>query len=1166
MNQLTDYQKAALAYDKHISLTANAGSGKTTVLSKRFVEILVNESISINNIVAITFTEKAASELYSKIAKELDQRIVESVGNKKRKLESLRRSLVSSKISTIHSFCIDILKDYSPEAGIDANFSPIDARTSDEILNQCIDETITNNLNFDSDSVKNLIRIFGNKSQLISKAKQLFNKRKSTQKLLNEIYDKDVDEIANWFQINFENNFVELFETLIKDLIKNIELINKIAEDYKISEKQIEITRLLNEINSRSDLLEKFILLSELKDQLTTNKGEVYKKGYLSAELYESNYEIIEKIKNQFIEISDINITNDYEKLNYTLANFGKDITTFYKEINEKYILKKHQKSYLDFEDLLLLTQELLQKQEVKDELSEKYKYIMIDEYQDTNETQYNIFMPILKNLKTGNLFVVGDEKQSIYMFREAEVELFQQTKKEIETVETKASILDLPHSFRLAPNIALFTNVIFKKLFESPNVKFNEVEYNNLICSYSKDFKGEINFLIADEDQILESELVAKKIIQIVRSNEKSYNFGDITILCNKRKSFTELENEFTKKNIPFSIVGGKGFFQQQLIFDIYNYLTFLLNPHNDLALVNILRAPFYNLSDTQLFNLSQSDEKYFIDKLNDKDEYVKILEMLNRHIFAAKNLRPNEIIRQITNDTGYWSYISSKENGKQEIANLEKLIQKSIYLFEQGFHTLYDITIYLRDAINNLEDEGQAEIDLGENSVKIMTIHQSKGLEFKVVILYNSNQKPFDETLKAKEITIDKNFGILSKLPFGNNFFEDYQQAPIVGIYNYYQKKKSNAELKRLLYVAVTRAEEHLIISSELKNSRIQNGSFFEMITSALQANYDDEKIKIQDKITFMKFLEDKYSLVDEYLEYEINIEKYIQVDEDIKKSEKPLAENYKFYLNEISSFEKNEIISASKISLYLNCPRKYELTYEFGYGELTKLFTDQNDFEFNEKESKINDDEKIPSNIIGSAAHYILQKNTSLINIEDEIKSYLNKKEEIILFSENQKIKLIEELKELIQNFYHSRTFKAINEHKTFFNEIEYYKKENNYYLYGIIDKLILDKDKVIIIDYKSDQITKQNYYEKKETYLNQLLFYAFILLNEYPEIQKFQLWLVFLRDDSFSVIENVERKKIEDFGKVIKSAVEKIRIKDFSEIKDGCKNMKYYLLEP
>ena len=237
--------------------------------------------------------------------------------------------------------------------------------------------------------------------------------------------------------------------------------------------------------------------------------------------------------------------------------------------------------------------------------------------------------------------------------------------------------------------------------------------------------------------------------------------------------------------------------------------------------------------------------------------------MNILKKHLKLSKSLRTNELIRLINSETGYWSYLAFKPNGQQEIANLEKLILKSMHISEQGFNSLYDFTNYLKDAINQLEDEGQAEIDESENSVKIMTVHQAKGLEFKVVILYKTNQKSFDERLKAKEIAVDKNFGILTKLPPGNNYFEDYKQAPIVGLYNYVQKKKALAEEKRLLYVAITRAEEHLIISASIKKEKIQSDSFADMVFSSFGLDIMETKLSVEDELTFMKNVNDKYIL---------------------------------------------------------------------------------------------------------------------------------------------------------------------------------------------------------------------------------------------------------------------------------------------------------------
>ena len=1160
MSILTDYQKKALQYDKHISLTANAGSGKTTVLARRYVEILLNENIGINNIVAITFTDKAASELYSKIAKEINNRLAEKKVSKSYKLESIRRSLVSAKISTIHSFCIEVLKDYAPEAGIDANFLPVDERIAEDLLNQSIDEIITSHLYSNSKIVKKLIRIFGNKSQLIKAIKTLFGKRKTIEHILDNIYNNE-ENIAGQLHIQFVETCERLFGESINIIISNITSLNKLAGEYKLSEKQIEINRLLKDQILKKNIVDRLIQLDEIRNTLLTNKGNVYKRGYLSGKQFEDNSALIEETEDLLRELSEIKVSTDYNILNSELAEFGKELALIYSEINERYTSKKRYKAYLDFEDLLLITQELLQKETIINDLSEKFKYIMIDEYQDTNETQYNIFMPILKNLAVGNLFVVGDEKQSIYMFREAEVELFNRTRLEIENSNDFSSILGLPHSFRLSPNIALFINILFRNLFKDPNPNFNEVSHNDLVCAYQKSQSGDVEFLIADDEIISEAELTARKIIMLAGEQNSKYKFSDITILCNKRKSFAELEKIFSLHSIPFTIVGGKGFFQQQLVFDIYNYLSFLINPADDLALAAILRGPFYVLSDIEITEVNFLKGKTLYCKLKSSPNYKNIVELLEDHIQQAKISRPNELIRKICNDTGFWFYLSGKMNGAQEIANLEKLIKRSIGINEQGFNSLYDFISYLKDSIENLEDEGQAEIKSNDDTVKIMTIHQSKGLEFKVVILYNTNQKMYDERLKAKSISIDKDFGIMAKLPPGENYFAEYKQAPVIGLYNYVQKKKAEAEFKRLLYVALTRAEEYLIISMNMPNEKIVKDSFADMILSTFSSVSENDQIKLEDEIAFMKLDNDKYITESKKVEYLLKLVRYIEPIKAYDDNVQLGKENkYSVDTRKIFSTEKNEIISASKISLFLNCPKKYELTYEFGYGELTKLFRESIDFEFSYKE----EENSIPGNIVGNIVHEILAKNSTIDKIDEDIKLILNHNESDVILNPKQKDKLFTDIKEIIGKYYSSNSYERLREFGDSFNEIEFYKKENDYYLYGIIDKLIVSQNKIRIVDYKSDKVNSANFTDKKNTYLNQLMFYAYLLTSKYPDYDEFELNLIFLRDDSFSYKWDINKTTILTFGEIISQSVIKIRNGIFSEQAEGCQDMKYYLL--
>ena len=199
MNTLTPHQRKALDYKTHISLTANAGSGKTYVLSKRYLEIALNENLLLRNIAAITFTDKAAGELYQKIAREIEERLKAAKDkSEKEKLEQIRRQLVSANISTIHSFCIDILREHPVEADIDANFSPIDEIYADELIELCVEEVIKSSFEDPAEQadLKKLIRLFSSKHIFARELASALKHRRNILMLEKNIYDKQAGEIA----------------------------------------------------------------------------------------------------------------------------------------------------------------------------------------------------------------------------------------------------------------------------------------------------------------------------------------------------------------------------------------------------------------------------------------------------------------------------------------------------------------------------------------------------------------------------------------------------------------------------------------------------------------------------------------------------------------------------------------------------------------------------------------------------------------------------------------------------------------------------------------------------------------------------------------------------------------------------------------------------------
>lgn len=1127
MKELTPYQKAALDYSRHISLTANAGSGKTFVLSRRFVEIALSESIPLNSIVAITFTDKAAGELSRKIANEIDDRIAGEKDFKViRKLERLRNQLVFANISTIHSFCINILKEFSPEAGIDADFIPIDANNSEELIDLSVQEILKEGFSdpVKAEKLKYLIRFFGSKNGFVDKIKSFVEKRKNLIGFYEKVYKGTAEDISRFYTEKFEEDFSILFAPRLKEASKAVKTVNDAAlEENPKSDKALLIKSFLKKYKPGLGTAELFGIFKEISGEMLTEKLTVAKRGYLN----KGRDSVISEIA--FVEnlAGDLSYFDSIENPEATgeLAVFAGSLAEIIIEINNRYESKKRQKGYLDFEDILLKTRDILVKEEVKKYLEQKYRYIMVDEYQDTNEIQYEIIMPILDNLNSGNLCVVGDEKQSIYMFRDADLEVFDRTKKRIAELKEEESLLTLPHSFRLAPGIALFINHLFSRLFANPEPVFNEVEHSDLFCARTDDAKGEVEFILRDsESKTGEAELVAAKIISLYNSRKIISRFSDVLILCRKRNSFKELEETFARFKIPFALIGGKGFFQKQTTLDVYNYLSFLLNKDNDAALLGILRAPFYSLSDTELMAVSLCGGAAFYEKFRNysgSDEKTgKIALQLEKHLNEINTYSFSSLIRKILNDTSYWGVVSERSDSVQEIANLEKLISNARSFSLQGYKTLYDYVEHLKEAIATRDDEGQAEIIDNSDSVKIMTIHQAKGLEAKAVFLYSANERERDNGAKSKDAAVDKNYGIIAKVPPKRDYFEKYVTPPITGLHNYIVQKKNSAETRRLLYVALTRAVDYLCVSASHSEFKFSSGSLADYLFNTLGINEGVGKINIKDNLTRLFMTEQGYTKSVNPEEISIPVISEIPVEDFDYADEEERQGSLDILTGTIKGREKNEFISASKISVFAQCPFKYYLTYEIGFAKLhRRMKSFRENFEFSRKEDE---GSTIMADLRGSIIHEILEKEIT----PDKLDEYVKDITERTLASgqaETGKLDKIERnIIEDMKKFYSSPLYERIKSFARCKNEFEVYAAEDDYFLYGIVDKIVFDNDRIIIIDYKTDSISKDEIKERGEGYFNQLKFYAYAVSKSTKKQYKFELWIVFIKHPEEAVV--------------------------------------------
>ena len=470
----------------------------------------------------------------------------------------------------------------------------------------------------------------------------------------------------------------------------------------------------------------------------------------------------------------------------------------------------------------------------------------------------------------------------------------------------------------------------------------FNEVSHSDLVCAKQEDTDSLIEIIIGasektekddQQDNKPEAELVAERIISLVdgTGKTKKLSWKDIAVLVRKRKSFSSLEKIFIEKNIPFNIVGGKGFYQRQPVYDIYNYFSFLLDTKNDTALTGILRFTFFNVPDSRIYEVSLVKGDTLWQKLNKyerKDEkIISVIEVLKANIRLAAVYSAPMLLRQILNESPYLSVLSQKASGSQETANISKLVKLTIDFQSKGFKTLYDYVNFLKESIEETEDEPQAAVADESDSVKVMTLHQAKGLEYPAVFLYNSHEVTTSDKVKKGGIQADKNFGLLTKVPLNGDYFGEYQSAPINDVYDFISSKKETAEIKRLFYVGATRAKNYLFISAPGMD-KYKSGSFMALLQEGLDVDFAQADFVIRDELQFLKTEEGKFLNFSEILEEKIEIVRHLNTAGKNAAAESGDDQKKLLLISKVTDTPKGEIISATKFAAYKQCPLKYSL----------------------------------------------------------------------------------------------------------------------------------------------------------------------------------------------------------------------------------------------
>jgi len=913
----TDQQKRAIkARGSDVLVTASAGTGKTTVLSDRCVDIVSDKSIcpDVRNILVLTFTEAAAEQMRSRISERLQILFGEKPDNHLRRQIML---LQGADISTIHSFCKRLITEYFYKLGLDPAFGVIDADEQKLLKTEALDKTIE--WAWRQSNLRNALERLLYRRDLRANDGFLAKIISISDFLDGVVSPEDFCERAKQLAeaVNpFETDIGERQKQIVADKIRAI--LNQLQHAQQLAESRAtaDQTRWLRNTHIKpvAECLE--LINSGRWDRFTEairnfNKPRTYRPKSIPEPIADLLRITAKKAVEDFTNLLNLAILNpDYlENLSGLAGLQTKVLIELVKKFNRIYGHTKKVLNCLDFADLehyalkLLTTgdswEDELKPSETALLLREKYRHIFVDEYQDINSIQ----QWILKMLSPGgNILEVGDVKQSIYAFRGAQPDIFLEQLKKASDKPEKAPRglrVDLNLNFRSAKGILDFVNRIFSRIM---TVSFTKIDYDesahlrpalvdeselrplsdsvsvvefHLLDKIEKDhdFTDENNNDSGSEENPnlvtstqCQAAMIARRIKQMVGADSgkpefqiynnqkdvyRDVDYRDIVVLmrslAKKANDYVEI---FRLAGVPVSCQAAAGYFQATEISDVLCLLKVLDNPQRDIELAAVLRSPFFKVSDTNLAKVkihgrASGQHKNFYDCMlgycdsgTDKKLAAKldaIDKKLKHWRTIARRGNIADVLWQVYRETGYLSFVSALPNGQARRANLLKLHDRAIQF--EGFASSAGIPSLTRfvEFIEKIQETGQdwapAEPQASAgNSVRILSVHKSKGLEFPVVFLAELNS-PFNKSDIQADILTDPDYTL------GLQIIDQKSKTKLRSLaHEVIAEQKLSialAEEMRILYVAVTRARERLVLVAceKLKNCCriISNGYYF-------------------------------------------------------------------------------------------------------------------------------------------------------------------------------------------------------------------------------------------------------------------------------------------------------------------------------------------------
>lgn len=908
MNWTKEQQKVIDLRNRNILVSAAAGSGKTAVLVERIITMITEGEapIDIDKLLIVTFTNAAASQMRERISEAIEQKLEEEPENLH--LQKQATLVHNAYITTIHSFCLRVIRNHFNRIDLDPSFRIGDEGELKLLKADVLEQLLERHYEKQSESFFHFVESYSTgktDKEIEAMILQLYEFAMSypwpKEWLIQCVNNYQIETTKELEGSMWYKNMVNTIENTIQELIEQMKQLLRICAtaegpymyEAMLKEEQEMLASLVN-ITDYEELYEKFLAISfgRLSSKKDDGVSSVLREGVKKQR--DGIKKSLQSLLERYFYAPPSQIVEDIKNCKESVLV----LSQLTMEFMEDYQNKKIEKNLVDYHDLEhYALQILIEKEEESWKVTEAAKEyqdifseVMIDEYQDSNLVQEMLLKAVSRESRQmNNIFMVGDVKQSIYKFRLARPELFMEKYNSYSLSDSKQQRIDLDKNFRSRNEVLAATNFIFHQIMADV---IGGIDYNKECALYlggsylepvnERDYEAEVMIIDldstkeADEEGKKESllddmdytakELEAKAIaarikefvnqengLQVIDKKTKEYRrvrYSDIVILLRTMAGWAETFTAILMaEGIPAHAGSQTGYFSTIEVMTLLNLLRIIDNPMQDIPFASVMTSPIVRVSGEELalikstykeLGIYEGSKQYafYGTDVETKNKLVQFFDMLEKFRKQAVYTPIHELIWTILDDTNYERFVSAMPAGEQRKANLDMLIEKAIVFESTSYKGLFNFIRYIENLQKYDVDFGEADIvNENDDTVRILSIHKSKGLEFPVVFVSGMGKMFNNQDARAKLI-MHPDLGIGAD-------FVDYEQrikAPTL-IKKAIQKQiqmENLAEELRVLYVALTRAKEKLVLTGALSKIEGKLTNWSQMLTDKAKLGY--------------------------------------------------------------------------------------------------------------------------------------------------------------------------------------------------------------------------------------------------------------------------------------------------------------------------------------